>query len=208
MGTHRSSEATLMRHIGTGLLLAAVAVCSCLRPRPDSLAIYFPVRRMSTDDMANAELSCLPPRPDSFAIYFPVRRMSTDDMANAELAELALQDEPILSAGDIISYTRATHEIELTPSAYDTIQRLEVPVSGLPFVVCAGRKAVYWGAFWTLASSVAFEGFVILQHPGESERRVIRIDFGYPSPGLPLDSEDPRADETLMNALERAGKLR
>jgi len=168
-----------MRHIGTGLLLAAVAVCSCL-----------------------------PPAADSFAIYLPADRLSVAEMAQAELADIELQDEPILSVSDIISYTRATHEIELTASVYDKIQRLEVPVSGLPFVVCTGRKAVYWGAFWTLASSVSFEGFVILQHPRESERRVIRIDFGYPSPGLPLDSEDPRADDRLMNALERAGKLR
>lgn len=168
-----------MRHRRIGVLLATVAVCSCL-----------------------------PTRPDSFAIYFPAMRMSTDDMAQAELAELELQDEPVLSISDIIFYTRATHEIELTESGYDTIQELEVPVSGLPFVVCAGRKAVYWGAFWTLASSVAFDGFVILQHPGESERRVIRIEFGYPSLGFHLDSEDPRADERLMNALQRAGKLR
>jgi hypothetical protein len=179
VGTHPSSEATNMKHLRIGLFLATVAVCSCL-----------------------------PTRPDSFAIYFPAGRIPTNDMAQAELAEIELQDEPILSVSDIISYTRATHEIELTASAYHRIQQLDVPVSGLPFVVSIGRKAVYWGAFWTLLSSMPFDGFVILQHPGESEGRVIRIDFGYPSPGLLPDSEDPRANETLMSALERDGKLR
>ncbi len=143
-----------------------------------------------------------------FAIYLLKEPMTAAQALARPLGSLQL-GERIIANPDIVSYTRATHEIELTAQAYARVQelfKLPVEVAGKPFVVCVGNERIYVGAFWTPLSSLSFDGAYILQ-PFEPDRRTIRIDLGYPSREA-FTGQDPRADPRIMQSLEMAGKLR
>ena len=134
--------------------------------------------------------------------------MPATELSNFELEDIELQPEPILSTKDIVSYSAASHEMELTPEAYERIQGLfglPVEVRGIPFVVTVGDERIYAGGFWTPLSSLSSEGVTIGQ-PLDPDHTVISISLGYPSPVV-FQDQDPRSDPRILNALEAAGKL-
>ncbi len=151
-------------------------------------------------------VGCAPQPEGGFAIYLTAQETPLSRLPEVDLNTVQLQDAPLISTEDIVSYTWATHEIELTDAAFQRVLQLHVPVSGTAFVVCVGRKPVYWGAFWTPISSLSFDG-VVIWTPLGSDSRVIRIELGYPSAGF-FAGDDPRADQAIRRALEQAGKLR
>jgi hypothetical protein len=149
------------------------------------------------------------PAPDEgFAIYLTAT--DTPLALNAALTDIEIADTPFVSGADIVAYSADTHEIELTAAAYSRIVALEVPVSGRPFVVCVDHRPIYAGAFWTPISSVSFGGVMImkpLSPETASNRHAIRLEPGYPGPDFST-GDDPRSDPAVLEALERAGKLR
>ncbi len=152
---------------------------------------------------------CQPGESGDFAIYLLAQDVASVELAKVDLDQLALEEGPIISAEDIVTYDQTTHEIELTQAAYARIQQifpLPVKVDGIPFVVCVGEQPIYAGAFWTPLSSLSFDGVVIMQ-PFETDGTTIRIVLGYPGPDAFM-GRDPRADERVMKALQAAGKLK
>jgi hypothetical protein len=145
-----------------------------------------------------------------FAIYLIDQTVSAQEMLQADLAELELEDAPILSIDDVVAYTWATHEIQLTDSAYARMGELRVPVQGFPFIVCVGRERVYGGAFWAAYSSVSFPGVVVDVMPAITNRpdRILRVQLGYPESPELFAGEDPRPDARIMASLRAADKLR
>ena len=159
--------------------------------------------------MALALSGCAPPKAVGFAIYLLAEDVRTADVPWDDLSSLELEEQPVIATDDIVAYAKETHEIELTAAAYERVQgpyTLRVDVDGMPFVVRVGDDRIYAGAFWTLASSLIFEGVIIMQ-PFETDKRVIRISLGYPTPEV-FRGIDPRADPRIMQALDRAGKLK
>ena len=143
-----------------------------------------------------------------FAIFLLKNEMTGGEAQKARLDALAL-GEGIISTQDIVSYSRASHEIDLTPEAYARVQalfKLPVQVTGIPFVVCVGNERIYAGAFWTPLSSLSFDGPFILQ-PFARDQHTVRIDLGYPGAAA-FTSQDPRSDPRIFQSLERAGKLK
>ena len=145
------------------------------------------------------------PSPKGFAIY--LTKQDTPVSAMPALSQVELADKPIISIDDIISYTKETHEIELTADAYERVLKLEVPTSGRAFVVCVGSKPIYWGAFWAPFSSQSFDGVIILIPPFSPDGHLIQLQLGYPSPGF-YSGEDPRSNPEILQSLEQAGKLK
>jgi hypothetical protein len=145
-----------------------------------------------------------PSKDEGFAIYLPARDMPVSEMPIFSNLELA--DEPIVSLGDIVSYNRNTHEIELTAEGYERLLELEVPTNGKVFVVCIDHQPVYWGAFWVAYSSLTFDGVTILI-PLSPDRHTIQIGLGYPSESF-YTGEDPRSNPEIMQSLRQADKLR
>ncbi|MFH2038097.1 MAG: hypothetical protein ABIJ65_01545, partial [Chloroflexota bacterium] len=96
---------------------------------------------------------------EGFAIYLLGENISPPQPVNLDLLELA--QHPLLSSKDIVSYTRATHEIELTRNGYLTIAALSLPVTGISFAACVNGLPIYTGAFWPGYSSLSFDGIVI-----------------------------------------------
>lgn len=149
---------------------------------------------------------CAPKPAGDFAIYLLAEDIKVSEMAAVDLQNLPLQDAPVISTADIVSYNWGTHEIKLTAAGFDRVMALQVRTWGLPFVVCVDRKPVYWGAFWTPYSSQSFEGVTIMLPLGAQDN-IIRIELGYPSSDF-SKGEDPRFNPAARKALEQAGRLR
>ena len=149
-------------------------------------------------------VGCNSQKDEGFSIY--LTEQDTPVSAMPALSHIELANEPIISIDDIISYTRETHEIELTANAYERILELTVPTSGKAFIVCVDNKPMYWGAFWVMWSSQSFDGVTIMLPLLRSERHLIQIQLGYPSPDF-HHSEDPRSNPAILQSLEQAGKL-
>jgi hypothetical protein len=147
---------------------------------------------------------CTAATGEGFAIYLTRDDVPTTRMEALSHVELAGQ--PVIAANDILSYNAQTHEMKLSPGAFERILQMDVPVWGRSFLVCVDRNPVYWGAFWTPISSISFDGVTIWKPYGVHEPPVITLALGYPSPSFYV-GEDLRNNPEIIKALERAGKL-
>jgi hypothetical protein len=144
---------------------------------------------------------------EGFAIY-----LTRDDIPVSQMPALShveIADEPVISADDIVTYIKDSHEIELTAEAYERVN-LKAPPFGKSFVVCVDKQPIYWGAFWTSFSSQSFDGVTIMIPPfppGELSANSIRIGLGYPGEGF-FQGEDSRSNPEILQSLEKAGKLK
>lgn len=149
--------------------------------------------------------ACQPAPAGEFAIYLLDQPLSAAQADALPLAQRPLRAEPVLSSADLVRYDAATHEMFLTGEAYQRATSLQVPVRGLPFVVCVGPQRIYGGAFWTPISSMSYNGitiWVLQGSPGTS----LAFERGYPGESF-FSGADPRADPRVLEALRRAGKL-
>jgi hypothetical protein len=148
-------------------------------------------------------------RNGGFGIYLVDEVITAQEMLQADVDKLGLEETPIISLDDIVAYDATTHEIQLADSAYQRVGGLEVPVQGLPFVVCAGSERIYGGAFWVSYSSLGYEGIVIDIFPAiaNDPGQTLRIQLGYPESLELFVGEDPRSHPRILESLEAVGKL-
>lgn len=142
------------------------------------------------------------PAADCFGIYLTANDLSIDSLATLSYIEPA--DEPLISSSDIYSYSSETHEIELTTSAVDRIQQINL--SGKAFVVCVDHQPIYSGAFMSAYFSRTFDGVVIMWPLVNNNGKTIRIELGYPGEKY-FTGEDPRSDPKILGCLEQHNKL-
>ena len=141
---------------------------------------------------------------EGLAIYLTKANIPPDKMGMLSHFEIA--DKPVISQSDIVSYDWDTHEIQLTARAFSKLEAMEIPTTGISFLVCVNKNPVYWGAFWTLVSSRTFNGVTIMLKPPMYGENIIRIELGYPAPEF-FSGSDPRNNLAIKQALEKAGKL-
>jgi hypothetical protein len=144
------------------------------------------------------------PAQKGFAIY--LTRENTPPSQMEILSRIAIAETPLISNDDIVSYTWDTHEIKLTPEAFQRLQALQVPTTGVSFVICVDDSPLYWGAFWAGYSSQSFTGVTIMVKPSLAEN-TIEISLGYPGANF-YKGEDPRGETRIKDALQKAGKLK
>jgi hypothetical protein len=150
-----------------------------------------------------------PDTAGDFSIYLVKQGVSAQQMLEMDLSRLELEESPILSGADIVTYTWEIHEIELTDTARERVARLEVPLTtGVPFVVCVGDERIYSGAFWVSWSSMSFNGIVIDTLFAKMDDHSIRIQLGYPESPELFEGEDLRSDPRILQSLTGSGKLR
>ena len=152
---------------------------------------------------------CRSIQDDKFAIYLLAQDIPAAKLSQLDINQMVLQNDPIISNDDIVSYDGGDHTIELTRRAYNRIQQIfSVPlrVNGLPFIVCVGKERIYAGAFWTPVSSLSYDGVVIMQ-PFDTTKTAIQISLGYPVSGV-FTGNDPRADPRIFKSLEQNRKLK
>jgi hypothetical protein len=145
------------------------------------------------------------PAKKGFAIYLTESNIPPSQMEI--LSRVAITATPIISSDDIKAYTWDTHEIELTPEAYQRIKALQIPTTGTSFVVCVDKSPLYWGAFWTPLSSQSFRGVTIWAPAFSTADNVIKLELGYPDASF-YQGEDPRSNTRIKEALQKAGKLK
>lgn len=145
------------------------------------------------------------PAQKGFGIYLTESNIPPSQMEI--LSRVAIVKSPIISSNDIKSYNWDTHEIELTPEAYQRLDTMPVPTTGTSFVVCVDDSPVYWGAFWAGYSSQSFSGVTINIKPSTAGVNTIQISLGYPAASS-YKGEDPRANTRIKEALGKAGKLK
>ena len=144
-------------------------------------------------------------KTDGFAIYLADQSVEAAQILQMDVGSIPLADMPVITMDDIVRYEKETHSIELTPSAYDRLMQIGVPVNGRPFVVCLDGKPVYAGAFWVVWSSFSFDGVVIML-PALMDSTTVQIELGYPGPDF-FRGKDPRNNKKIFRTLEQAGKL-
>ena len=146
---------------------------------------------------------------EAFELYLVAdEQMAGPDIKNYELSELPLAAEPIITTENIENYLWDVHAINLKPDFYKqflAIFSAGMPMSGVPFVILSNNERIYAGAFWSPASSLSFDGVVIMQ-PFDPSGQPLLISLGYPGDDF-FTGEDPRDDPRLLNALEQAGLL-
>jgi hypothetical protein len=93
-----------------------------------------------------------------------------------------------------------THES--TPELNETLYKRD-------FVVEIDREEIYRGKFYSMLSSMSYEGVVILDALIEldDDHNYIRIDWGYPTPRF-ATGEDPRNSPEIIDCLEKRGLLK
>ena len=149
--------------------------------------------------------TCATSKDEGFAIYLTKQDIPPSQME--ALSHVNLADQPVISITDVITYDAQTHEIKLTEEAFERLSQLDVSTAGKSFMVCVDKAPVYWGAFWTYASSQSFDGVTIFTEPlSLEETHAIRLELGYPSSTYYM-GEDPRSDPMVIESLEQAGKL-
>jgi len=146
-----------------------------------------------------------PKAPEGFSIY--LTRENTPVFELPTLGQIELADRPVIAMDAIVSYRQETHEIELTADAYERVNNLDIPTSGMALVACVDSQPIYWGAFWAPFSSQSFDGVTILIPSLSPDEHLIQIELGYPAPSF-YSGEDPRSDPKILRSLERAGKLK
>jgi len=122
----------------------------------------------------------------------------------ATLSYIEPADEALISSSDIYSYSSETHEIELTTSAADRIQQINL--SGKAFVVCVDQQPIYSGAFMSAYFSRTFDGVVIMWPLVNNNGKTIKIGLGYPGKEFFI-GEDPRSDSKILGCLDLYNKL-
>ena len=143
----------------------------------NKLASYIPVRPvvaiitgimlvsgiLVTSICATSEGMVTPSNDEGFAIYLTKQDIPPSQMK--ALSHVDIAERPIITTGDIITYDAQKHELKLTASAFERISQLDVSTGGKSFIVCVDKAPIYWGAFWTCASSMSFDGVTILKEP-------------------------------------------
>ncbi len=137
-----------------------------------------------------------------FSVYLVKTHITMLDLKTVSLRSVVLEDVPLFTIDDVISYSKSTHHIALTERAFDNFLAAG---SGRPFAVCIGRKPVYLGFTWRDISSQAFDGVVAL--PFVRTDHTICIQVGYPIADR-LDVKDPRANQAVFVSIARHGKLK
>jgi hypothetical protein len=143
---------------------------------------------------------------DQVNIYLFQDEAAYKDEAN-RMYMVLLQQPPVISNSDILSYDSEQYQIELKPGAFEKLKNMDVPVNGgRSFIVCVGLARVYMGAIWSPLSSSSSDK-VIIQQPLSDNSSRITIQLGYPNASF-FQGNDPRPDSRIIQALRNTGKLK
>jgi hypothetical protein len=140
--------------------------------------------------------------PPAFAIYLLAdSTLNARDALKLNLGKLSLQEKPLFTIGDIVSYRWKDHTLTFKPEAVGRVPKM-ANVYGVPFVVTVDGRRLYAGAFWTCLSSAGFPSApIIYVDPPLRGKNALRIDLPATGKG------DPRGSPAIKAAFEKAGKL-
>jgi hypothetical protein len=146
---------------------------------------------------------------EPFEIYLiDDEELSGKDLADYKLDELPLVNTPLITTEDIDSYNWEYNMLNLKEETYADLLALfsgGIPMEGVPLVVVSKGERMYAAAFWSLLSSLSFDGVAVLM-PMDPTNAPLIFALGYPDETF-FTGEDPRHDPKIKNALDEAGLL-
>ncbi len=137
---------------------------------------------------------------EKFVVYLVVGGV-TQKEEKRDLQNLMLQEVPLFTRSDIVSYSGKNSGMKLAPSVCTKVKTLP---TGTPFVVVVGGERIFQGAFWKRISSVTYGGAVILQ-PLEADNCVFTLELGYPTQKY-YSGDNTELDVRVIRSLEASGK--
>ncbi len=163
--------------------------------------------------LSASTLSNLFAAQNGFSIYLAAKKkISSNQLIEKGIQYVWLEKKPLITTDDIVSYNKKTHEIVLTPKAFDRYLKIKDLGISAPFVVCVGKERIYAGDFVLPICSASFNGVVIeeCQSMGicdqQFKNKVLRLQLGYPGENF-FKGFDPRSDSRILDALKQARKL-
>lgn len=152
-------------------------------------------------------------KPSTVGIYLVADPQYADGAEKVPLTDLKLEAKPLLTDKDIVTYYWGDHIIQLTPEAFQALQRMREiwHAQGCrPFVVVADGQRCYLGAFSSdLAGSIPKVplGCIWTNLPQVPPENAIRIGpISMWDPRRPPE-QDTRNDPRLRQALSALGKF-
>lgn len=142
-----------------------------------------------------------------FELYLLPPDIKATDLSKLDINKLKPEGKPFISTEDISSYLKDTHEMVVYYNGALRLKKLEVPVSGRPFIVFAGGQPIYTGAFWNSFSSISFVGIAIEISDIKGGFALLEFELDYPPLAPKHAASDPRSDPRVFSALEKSGIL-
>lgn len=166
-----------------------------------ALNLFFNVNRRNGEQIASAEINT---QNKGLQIYLVKGNSSTYTDDKTDINNLELEDEPLLSSSDIVSYNWNMHCIKMKNDGIISRKLLQ-----RRFIVMADGERVYSGAFWSAIFSMNPPQIsVYLDNMDESGDSVI-LALGSWRPGgkITPDVEKILADPRIQRVLERDGQM-
>lgn len=133
--------------------------------------------------------------------YLVESALKPDELNNIPLSKIVLEKRALFSSEDILKYNSDNHSFLLTDEAYRRVLELKIPVEGRAFVVTIDKKPIYVGAFWSVFSSVSYDGITIMQ-PINKENEELKIQLGYPKKEF-FRGQDHRNNPEILKLLSQ-----
>lgn len=138
-----------------------------------------------------------------FSVYLVRSLIPVDDIAKMKFNKVTLEDAPLFTINDVISYSKNTHAIVLKKPAFEKFLAVRC---GRPFAVCVGDSPVYLGVVWSQIRSSSVNGVVALAPYKQREENIVVILAGYPNSSY-FDGKDPRYNRSVFDSFEKHHKL-
>lgn len=137
-----------------------------------------------------------------FGIYLVIKD-------NDDLQKIELQQNPIITDADLVSYDWSKHEMILSNQGIKKMSAEEgTGLRSKSFVIVAKGARCYKGAFWSSIYSTSYPNPVINVGPHFDKRpkNIVRIERAYPSDKFAV-GPDPRKNELIYKALSELKKI-
>ena len=117
-------------------------------------------------------------------------------------ATAVLQDVPVISNDEIISYSRGNYLFALTDGGK---QDTETFNTFHAFAVTVNKEVIYYGFYKPFTSSSSCDHSITMYISFPSKNLVMNLGYPSPMPGITID--DQRNNSKLLAALNAQGKL-
>jgi hypothetical protein len=120
---------------------------------------------------------------------------------------VVLENQPLISYNQILSYTPKECKFELAKSAIDTInQEGGLKYHFKAFAVTVDKVIIYTGYFWPGYASTIKRWFTI--DPILNLENTFKVQLAYPTDKFAGNYADMRNDSRIINVFKRDGKIR